>query len=62
MQVLDFPATEVEIVTLPPEDDDMVTNKETLTDHEGRLQELEIQLGINPLHRKKPNGNAAGNG
>ncbi len=35
MQVLEFPATELEVVTLPQEGDDMATNKETLQDHEG---------------------------
>ncbi len=31
----------------------MATNKETLQDHEGRLKEIETQLGIKPLPPKK---------
>ena len=51
MQILDFP--EIETVTLPPEADHMVTNKETLQDHETRLQEIETQLGMKPPLAKK---------
>src|SRR5260370_24321444 len=53
MQVLEFPATELEFVTLHKEGDDMATNKETLQDQEGRLKEIETQLGIKPLPPKK---------
>jgi hypothetical protein len=38
----------LEFVTLPQEGDGMATNKETLQDHEGRLQGIETQLGIKP--------------
>jgi hypothetical protein len=53
MQISDFPRTEIKVVTLPQLGDAMATNKETLEEHEKRLQEIEARLGLSlPAPRK----------
>ena len=50
MQVIDSP---LEIASFPSEGYEMASNKETLQNHESRLQEIETQLGIKPPIPKK---------